>query len=247
MLDDVTPILKGEAELRDGKKYWFRVNARSLEEQLLYTANDTFIYDTVDGVLKSSGLNYENTVILVGSEALNTTYFLDMMHKKYPFVKGIKKSYFSDSMRQVFGKIIEAVYQPVKKTPALRPALPFAKTAEGDKPGVAIKPGLPPAIIAKPVLPPINKAGSGGQPNAVNKPSLPDVPDGLSKLVGKQGVVTRPLNLTGKVMIDDTIYDAVSERISLEKGNPVKVTGVSGQKYLRVEKIILPPPLPKKN
>ncbi len=266
LLDNIAPIMQGEAELMDGKKYWFRVNTRNLEERLLFASNDNVIYDAIDDLLKSSGLGYENTIILLGSEELNTAYFLNKLHKKYPVVKGIDASYLNDAIKLVFAKIIEAGYQPPKKPPELRTILPVSKKPEADGNNVAGTPGLPPVTPAKqdtikPVLPPVNKPGSHGgldsigrpflppAPNNMgqaNKPMLPEATDNLRKLIGKKAIVSRPLTPSGKVTIDDKGYDAIAEKAAIEKGCLVKVIGVIDAKFLRVEKIILPPPLPKK-
>jgi len=267
LLDNVTPIMQGEAELMDGKKYWFRVNARNLEERLLFASNDDVIYNAIDDLLKSSGLGYDNVIILLGSEELNTAYFLNKLHKKYPVVKGIHASYLNDAMKLVFAKIIEAGYQPAKKPPELKAIPSLPKKPETDRNTIGGTPGLPPVVpvkqdTVKPVLPPVNKPGSNsgldniGRPflppvfnntGQASKPILPEATDSLRKLIGKQAIVSRPLTLAGKVMIDDKGYDAIAEKAAIEKGCLVKVIGVTDARLLRVEKIILPPPLPKKN
>ena len=50
----------------------------------------------------------------------------------------------------------------------------------------------------------------------------------------------------GKIEIEKIEYEAISENIRLDKGMRVKVIGVTGKKYLNVEKVGLPPLPPKK-
>ena len=52
-------------------------------------------------------------------------------------------------------------------------------------------------------------------------------------LIGKEGVASTVLRLSGKVQVDDKTYDAVSENGFIEKGTAVKIINYqTGQVYV---------------
>ena len=233
LLENITPIIKGEVEFIDGNKYWFRVNARTLEDRLLFTSNDALIYTAIDDLLKSNGLNVDNTIILLGCEEINTPYFLNRLLKKYPNVKGVESTCFNDTMKFIFSKIIQTGYTTNKSAPLLPPP----PVDNGKNPSGPTKPPIP---NDKPIKAPV--------PTNI-KPPLPSN-NNLNQFIGKAGRVIIQINPIGKIEIDKIEYEAISE-VKLDKGVNVKVIGVSGNKYLKVEKVgtpppPLPPPLPKK-
>ena len=70
-----------------------------------------------------------------------------------------------------------------------------------------------------------------------NEEGFIGVPMEIKEMVGKTGVADTVLRLSGKVRIDDKMYDAISEYGYIEKGEKIKVTRYeSGQVY--VTKII---------
>lgn len=246
LLDNLTPIIKGDAILTDGNAYFFRVNERNLNERLLFLSGDSAIFNAIDDLLKAHGLNIQQTTILLGSEEINTAYFSNKLLKKYPNVKGIGTTDDLDTMRLIFSKIADSGYlvkavspdtPPVlpsrnnlKSPPeAIKPDLPPVKTTESDKPKAKLPPALPPkrntTFIGSPPL-----------PANIN----------LNMLIGKAGIVTTKLSLTGKVEIDQKEFEAISEKNVIDKGTKVKVIGITGKKYLQVEKVVLPPLPPKK-
>ena len=50
-------------------------------------------------------------------------------------------------------------------------------------------------------------------------------------LVGRRGVVVRPLKKFGVIQVDDTMHDAVSDLGFVEVGATVKIVGIEGQTY----------------
>lgn len=167
LLENITPIIKGEVEFIDGNKYWFRVNARTLEDRLLFTSNDALIYTAIDDLLKLNGLNVDNTIILLGCEEINTQYFINRLLKKYPNVKGVESTCFNDTMKLIFKKIIDADYLASKNIPATppiiqpqnikevvvpefkRPIIPTIPKVEESKNNVKLPPVLPPTKVIK--------------------------------------------------------------------------------------------------
>ena len=202
LLENITPIIKGEVEFIDGNKYWFRVNARTLEDRLLFTSNDALIYTAIDDLLKTNGLNVDNTIILLGCEEINTQYFINRLLKKYPNVKGIEGSCFNDTMKLIFKKIIDSDYLASKNIPVtppvitrpiikiveqpeyIKPIVPTIPKVEESKNTVKLPPVLPPSKVIKtstdikndsPIIPklPEIKKNNTNKNNPVILPPLP--------------------------------------------------------------------------
>jgi len=159
LLDHETPIIKGEAELTDGNKYWFRITARNLTERLKYYSNDVIIYSAIDDLLKSHNLGIDAVTIVLGSEELNTTYFLEKLLKKYPNVKPVKQLHLKDTMKHIFSQINLANYPVPVKIPVTPPTIPkLSPKTELQRPAMPARlPPLPPKKeqITKPRLPPL--------------------------------------------------------------------------------------------
>jgi len=150
LLDNEMPIITGEAELSDGQTYWFRITSRNLNERLKYYSNDIVTYSAIDDLMKANSVNMDEVTIVLGSEALNTPYFLDKLQRRYPNVKGTDQVHLKDTMKHIFSKIdLRESHVPLNV-----PAAP---------PRVVPKPGLPPLppkkaplnipMVAKPKLP----------------------------------------------------------------------------------------------
>ncbi|MDO7744065.1 MAG: hypothetical protein MUP99_09835 [Pedobacter sp.] len=155
LLESTNPIIKGDAELSDGNKYWFKINANNLNDRLQYYSNDSMIYAAIDDLLKSAGIVVENVVLLLGTAAISTSYFSGKLLKKYQYVKEVKPADVSDTMKAIFAGISAANYAAPAKAPVqtksqasvpapARPALPTPK----------LPPPLPPKKVASAVAPP---------------------------------------------------------------------------------------------
>jgi len=145
LLNNLTPIIKGEAELTDGKKYWFKVNERSLNERLQYYSKDQGIYSAVDDLLQMHKLKPDNTIIFLVGEEISTSYFLNKLLKKYPKVKQVDAVYLKETMELLF---ITIKTPPKPPPPPPPPPLPKKEIIENK----VTKPQLPAAT--KPILPP---------------------------------------------------------------------------------------------
>lgn len=246
LLHNISPIIKGDAILSDGKSYYFMVKERNLNERLLFLSNDDIIYTAIDDLLKTFSLNVENTFILLGSEEINTVYFSNKLLKKYPNVKGIEASDDLDAMKLIFSKIADSGYLAQRVVPNAPPVLP-SRNIQSSSTELS-RPILPPTpkkeseqsiVKSPPPLPPKKKD------EFIGKPPLPSN-NNLNMLIGKLGIVTSKLSFIGKIEIDSVEYEAITEKNELDIGTKVKVFGISGKKYLQVEKVVLPPLPPKK-
>lgn len=150
LLEHISPVVKGDAELSDGNKYWFKVNERNLNDRLQYYSNDSMIYTVIDEVLKSGGLIIEDVVILLGTEEISTSYFSGKLLKKYHYVIEVKAADTRDTMKSIFSEI-------------------------ADQPPVVTKPVIPAPVIPRlpPPLPP--KTVTNISPPQLNIPRLPEV------------------------------------------------------------------------
>lgn len=146
LLDNETAIIKGDAELRDGNSYWFRITTRNLHERLKYYANDISIYAAIDDLLKSNGVSSDTATLVLGSEELNTPYFLEKLSKRYTKVKTVDQVHLKNTMTYLFSQIDKrrvVVTKPILPPPPPRKEMPAL-------PKKAALPPLPP----RPPLPP---------------------------------------------------------------------------------------------
>ena len=246
LLHDVSPIIKGEAVLSDGKSYYFRVNERSLNERLLFLSSDSIIYSAIDDLIKTYGLDVQTTTILLGSEEINTAYFSNKLLKKYPNVKGLTTSDDLEAMKLIFSKIADSGYLINPISPNSPFSVPGKNNSQNSQ--EIVKPGLPPVKTKEPEkptvkLPPALPAKKNNE--FITSPPPPSNAN-LNIFIGKLGVVTSKLSPTGKIEIDNIEHEAISEKNEIDIGTKVKVFGISGKKYLQVEKAGLPPLPPKK-
>jgi hypothetical protein len=219
LLENITPIIKGEAVLVDGKSYWFRVTERSLNERLLYYSNDNIIYTAIDELLRSNNLSSENTIILLGSEEINTSYFLNKLLKKYPNVKGIELSYNNEVLKQIFKNIRDVGYrltnskalgtglsnvsstnvantslkliaQERTTTEVNRSSMPPPPLTKENRPN--IPPPLP--IVSRPGIPPPppKVSGPGIPPPPPPKVSRPGIPPPPPPIISRPSVPSPP-------------------------------------------------------
>lgn len=240
LLENVKPIIKGEATLTDGKGYYFRVNERSLNERLLFLSGDSEIYTAIDDLVKKHELDVQSTTILLAGEAINTHYFSNKLLKRYPNVKGINMADELDTMKLIFYRISEEGYTVQTAIPDVPPVMP-GPTAKSRPELPTAKPKIPdpPPARTPPVLPP-KKSNE-----VIKSPPLPEGVN-LNMLIGKEGVVTSDLSLNGIIKIEDKTYEATAAKGTIIRGAKVKVIGISQKKYLQVEKMSLPPLPPKK-
>lgn len=181
LLANVGAVVSGEAELTDGKLYWFSVRERNLTERLTYYSNDSVIYTAIDDLVKSASLSSDNTILVLGSEEINTSYFSEKLLKKYPNVIGVETADDSDAMKLVFARIAASGYKSVNKTagiktppvapPSIKPLIPIPDIKEAPKPVIRTPPILPPP--AK-----LNSAAAAIKP--ITKPELPEIPNTAS-------------------------------------------------------------------
>lgn len=180
LLENKHQIIKGDIALSDGNSYWFKVNERNLNDRLQYYSNDGMIYTVIDELLKSAALGIEEVVILLGTEEISTSYFLDKLQKKYHHVQEVNGNDVQDAMKSVFSAIAHSSYQlsprqvaapPISARPVVPvPALPLKKVA----------PPLPPkkqdvvssTPITIPRLPDL-KSANKVKVNPVKLPPLP--------------------------------------------------------------------------
>ncbi|MBB5623488.1 hypothetical protein HDE69_004574 [Pedobacter cryoconitis] len=163
LLENPDAIIKGDAELADGNKYWFKVNERNLTDRLQYYSNDNMIYTAIDDLLKSSSLTVQDVVILLGTEAISTSYFSGKLLKRYHYVKEVTSAAIKDTMKSVFEEVSSSNYTVKSKAPPVlvRPRMPAAVPIE------ATAPKLPPPLPPK-------KEKNSSQPQ-INIPRLPEV------------------------------------------------------------------------
>lgn len=157
LLQNINPIINGEAELSDGNRYWFNVRERNLNDRLQYYANDGMIFAAIDDLLKVNNLSVDDVMILLGSEEINTLYFTEKLLKKYHHVVALQPLDVKDTMQAVFQEIASTDYSVKIKAPAAAP--------------VMTRPPLP-TPKSPPPLPPKKESSA---PKPVNIPRLPEL------------------------------------------------------------------------
>lgn len=246
LLQHISPVMKGDAVLSDGKPYYFRVNERNLNERLLFLSGDSEIYSVIDDLIKTYDLDVQTTTILLEGEEINTVYFSNKLLKKYPNVKGIGTSDDLEAMKVIFSRIAGSGYAVQPVSPNTPPVLPGSNGSK--KPPGIVKPGLPPVKTKEPgkpaaKLPPALPPKRSN--DIIHSPPLPSNSN-LNILIGKVGIVTSRLSPAGKIEIDNIAYEAIAEKKEIGIGAKVKVFGIAGKKYLQVQELGLPPLPPKK-
>jgi len=171
LLENINPIIMGDAELSDGNKYWFKVNERNLNDRLQYYSNDSMIYNAIDDLLKSGGLLIADVVILLGTEEISTSYFSAKLLKKYHHVKAVMAADIKDTMEAVFAEIAEADYK-VKSNQALSSVKQAVVVPVSPVKPITARPPLP-TPKTPPPLPP--KKAVHNAPAVINIPKLPEV------------------------------------------------------------------------
>jgi hypothetical protein len=114
-LENITPIIKGDAILTDGKKHYFEVKQRVLNDRLLYYSNDSIMYAAINDLLSVNNIINENLVILLGSKEINTAYLINKLLVKYPNVIGIDDNFKKEALKSIFAKISKSGYIAFKK------------------------------------------------------------------------------------------------------------------------------------
>ncbi|QNK60996.1 hypothetical protein H7F33_10375 [Pedobacter sp. PAMC26386] len=180
LLENTSPIIKGDAELSDGNKYWFKVNERNLSDRLQYYSNDSMIYTAIDDLLKLNDLTVQNVVVLLGTEEISTPYFSNKLLKKYHYVKEVKAADIKDTMKAVFAEISNSNYSVKSKAPSTPPILARPSIPTPPRPIPKPPPPLPPKkeisislpkinVPRLPEIKPVNKV----KVNPVKPPPLP--------------------------------------------------------------------------
>lgn len=157
LLQNISPIIKGEAELSDGNRYWFNVRERNLNDRLQYYTNDGMIFAAIDDLLRANNLQADHVLILLGSEEISTAYFSDKLLKKYHHVAALQPVDVKDTMLAIFQAIANNGYNVEAKVPAAPPVL--------------VRPPLPPPKLPPP-LPPRKQSDI---PKPINIPRLPEM------------------------------------------------------------------------
>ncbi|MBK7566777.1 MAG: NfeD family protein [Bacteroidetes bacterium] len=221
LLEQISPIIKGEVELSSGANFWFRVNERSLNDRLIYYINDTIIFSAIDEMSKINNIIINNLTILLASEEINTAFFLSRLLKKYNNVKRIEISVINDTMKLIFEKIVKSDY------------------TANDSLSLKQQNSENTFVVDHNIV-----SGPSSQPL---KPKVPPPPqEDHYKLIGKVGITNTPMNPTGKIIIENKIYQGFAEKSNLEIGMTVKVVGIKDKVVLKVERYIKTPELPKK-
>ena len=190
-LENITPIIKGEAILTDGKKHYFEAKQRVLNDRLLYYSNDSIMYAAINDLLSHNNVINENLVILLGSKEISTSYLINKLLVKYPNVIAVENKYTKAALKLIFAKISMSGYLIEKNTqnPVNEPidvktslsnsatSLPYAPVQTGSKPLVPIgvkQPPLPKPKVGPPLMP------TGLKPSvSPTRVVPPPVPSGL--------------------------------------------------------------------
>jgi hypothetical protein len=179
-LENVTPIIKGDAILTDGKKHYFEVKQRVLNERLMYNSSDAIIYAAINDLISTYGVNDKNLSFLLNSKEINTPYMINKFLSKYPIVKGVDQKYVNDSLKLMFAKVAQSGYKvkkaiqnPFIESVVAPTQLPPRATAPTQLPPRPVAP-IPPRATAPPQLPP--RPAAPIPPRATAPPQLPPRP-----------------------------------------------------------------------
>ena len=100
-LENVTPIIKGDAILTDGKKHYFEVKQRVLNERLMYNSSDAIIYAAINDLI-SKITYYQNNEYELEKIAYNGYLFIkDKFQKDH-----VAKEFFNKINEKINKQII---------------------------------------------------------------------------------------------------------------------------------------------
>lgn len=192
LLQQIGPIIKGEAELTDGKSYWFMVKEKELNDRLHFYSSDQLIYAAIDDLLEVNSLKVEEVMLLLGTAEVSTAYFLNKLLKKYQYVIAVKPTDISDTMKALFVEIAAANYviQSKPQAPIMPVVLPLTR------PAVAVTPpGSPAKPISKPILPPPKLPPPLPPKKEVTTPKIPVGIPKLPEIKNTPDTKTNPVKL----------------------------------------------------
>lgn len=177
LLSTSGPILSGEAELTKGRKFWFSIKLKRVEDRLQYFTGDVIISASITDLLQNHGIRPEQVLILLGSDEIRTPYFSGRILKGYPHIRGIESAHSEAAMHLIFDRAVPVLdaqndvhfgvdRQPVPPKPPLPPVRPSAPPLPA-----ATKPPETKSAV-KPPLPEI-KPSAAGRPGNMVPPPLP--------------------------------------------------------------------------
>ena len=189
-LENNSPIIKGFAILLDGKKHYFEVKQRVLNERLLYSSSDGIIFAAISDLISSHSVTPHNVTILLVGKELNTTYLINKLLVRFPKVRGVEKKHNIEALKFVFTKIAQAGYFAKKRVSIFDQSIPIVSNiVEQPRPASlqkASKPPPPPVVEGNSILSKslINDGDNNYIYKSPTKNVLAPIPPAPNKCVG---------------------------------------------------------------
>lgn len=114
-LDQQSAIPRGDITLSDGTSFYVQIRKKELNDRLTYDSGEEKIFRAIDNLLLSNNISGNNVQFILNGEAVNTSYFIERLKKKYNFVIGTLSNTQNELLKNVFKSIVAAEYKPLKR------------------------------------------------------------------------------------------------------------------------------------
>lgn len=152
LLNNLSPLMRGEIELSIGAKADYRIRLSHLEDRLMYNRGiEDRVIPQIEEILKSNKHSDTTVDLVLMGNVINTSYFKEKLVRKFPNVYGIDNTYEKNLLKKLFSEIVAARYQ-ISKAPT-KAASPQANNT-GEKAAGRSIPPLPNPLGSKPVSAP---------------------------------------------------------------------------------------------
>lgn len=177
LLSGAGMIINGEAELSQGKKFWYSVKLKNVEERLQYHQGDLLVSASINDMLHNFKLRSEDVILLLVSDQIRTPYFSDRLLKQFPHVKSIEPVHVDGTMQLIFSKGVlskNGDVQESRREKTAPPPIPPKSQVVSPPP---VKPLLPDRLSPANLPPP----GSSPVVAPAGRPPLPELKSRTNK------------------------------------------------------------------
>lgn len=139
-------MIAEEAELTNGSRFWFRINAKNLEDRVQYYQGSQLVSNSLHDVIRNAGVLKDQVVVVLCSEQIQTPYFTKRLLQGFPQVKFLEASHTEETLQLAFNKPIYT-----KENQAAKNTQPLATISSNKAPRL---PPLPSRRNVQPAMPP---------------------------------------------------------------------------------------------
>jgi hypothetical protein len=155
-LDHQSAIPRGNITLSDGTILYVQIKKKEINQRLTYDIGEEKIFKAIDNLLTKNSISGNQVQFVLNGEAVNTSYFIERLKKKFSQVVGTPNNIQNDVLKLVFKSIADADYSPLKKEVDVKYLIPQPpELPKVQKPLEPLKIQRPPELpkVQKPIEP----------------------------------------------------------------------------------------------